>query len=130
MNLSEYFETNKGIGVLATSDSSGLVDAAIYSRPHFLEGEDTLAFIMRDKYSHQNVTSNPHACYIFIEKGEGYKGVRIYLTKIKEENDPEKIRSISRRHSNESLGNDGEKSYLVYFRIENVRSLVGDKIME
>ena len=108
MNLPDYFEMNRGIGILATSNSSGTVDTAIYSRPHFLEGEDTLAFIMRDRLGHQNITSNPHACYMFIEEGEDYKGLRIYLTKIKEENEPEKIRSISRRNSNESSGNDDE----------------------
>ena len=46
--LQEYFESTKGVGVLATADSNGKVDAAIYSSPHFLE-EGTLAFIMRDR---------------------------------------------------------------------------------
>jgi hypothetical protein len=42
-NLKEYFESTKGSGVLASADSSGKVDAAIYSRPHFVE-EGSLAF--------------------------------------------------------------------------------------
>jgi hypothetical protein len=130
MNLSEYFESNKGVGILATSDSSGLVDTAIYSRPHFLEGEGTLAFIMRDRLTHQNITSNPNACYMFIENGEGYKGVRIYLTKTKEEDDIEKIKSISRRDSKECSGNEDESRFLVYFQINKVRELIGDKIKE
>lgn len=33
--LKFYFENTKGTGVLATADSDGKVDAAIYSRPHF-----------------------------------------------------------------------------------------------
>jgi len=28
---------------------------------------------------------NPHAAYLFVEEGHGYKGKRLYLTKIKEE---------------------------------------------
>ena len=34
--LKAYFESTKGTGILATADSNGKVDAAIYSRPHFL----------------------------------------------------------------------------------------------
>ena len=37
MKLSEYFEKIQGIGVLATTDASGQVNQAIYSRPHFLD---------------------------------------------------------------------------------------------
>lgn len=39
--LQEYFDSTKGFGVLATADSTEKVNAAIYSRPHFLEeGKD------------------------------------------------------------------------------------------
>jgi hypothetical protein len=37
MDLKEYFNDTKGVGVLATSDADGKVDAAIYARPHFME---------------------------------------------------------------------------------------------
>jgi hypothetical protein len=37
MNLKEYFENTKGVGVLSTADSSGKVNAAIYGRPHFVD---------------------------------------------------------------------------------------------
>ena len=48
MKLSEYFEKAQGIGVLATTDASGQVNQAIYSRPHFPDEEDdeTCSFIM------------------------------------------------------------------------------------
>jgi hypothetical protein len=48
MKLSEYFEKIQGIGVLATTDASGQVNQAIYSRPHFSDddGEETCSFIM------------------------------------------------------------------------------------
>jgi hypothetical protein len=48
MDLKEYFDDTKGVGVLATADGEGKVDAAIYARPHFME-DGTLAVIMRDR---------------------------------------------------------------------------------
>ena len=47
MNLSDYFDNTKGYGVLATADSTGKVNAAVYARPHFFD-ENTIAFIMRE----------------------------------------------------------------------------------
>ena len=78
--LQEYFESSKGFGVLATADSNGKVDAAIYSRPHFLE-EETVAFIMRDRLTHHNLQSNPSATFLFVEEGTGYQGKRLYSEK-------------------------------------------------
>jgi hypothetical protein len=72
MKLSEYFEQTQGIGVLATTDASGQVNQAIYSRPHFPDDDDeTCSFIMSNRLSHDNVKHNPSASYLFIEKGEG-----------------------------------------------------------
>jgi hypothetical protein len=68
MDLKEYFNDTKGVGVLATSDAEGKVDAAIYARPHFME-DGTLAVIMRDRLTHHNLQSNPHATFLFIENG-------------------------------------------------------------
>jgi hypothetical protein len=65
MSLKEYFDTTKGIGFLFTADGDGQVDAAIYARPHFME-DGTMAFIMRDRLSHHNLQSNPHATFLFI----------------------------------------------------------------
>ena len=70
MSLREYFDTNRGLGVLSTADSDGQVDAAIYARPHFME-DGTMAFVMRDRLSHHNLQSNPHATYLFKEEGSG-----------------------------------------------------------
>lgn len=122
MKLSEYFEQTKGRGVLATADSRGKVDAAIYSRPYFM-GEDTVAFIMGDRLTHKNLDSNPHAAYLFMESGEKFVGKRLFLTKIKEETDSELIDSLRRRRYEEYKS---KKSYLVYFHIDKVLPLIGD----
>lgn len=126
MRLGEYFESAKGLGVLATSDAEGKVDVAVYARPHLVD-EETVAFIMADRLSHKNVQSNPHAAYLFVEEGGGYVGKRLYLTRIKEETDSARIQSLRRRKVPSACqGSDKEKKHLVYFRIERVRSLIGD----
>ena len=123
MELVDYLENNKGIGILATSDKDGNVDAAIYAHPHFME-DGTIAFIMADKLTHKNIRSNPHAIYMFIQEGPGYKGKRLHLTMVKEESDMEQIKAVRRRHV--PVEDDGESNkFLVYFKISKVRPLVG-----
>jgi nitroimidazol reductase NimA-like FMN-containing flavoprotein (pyridoxamine 5'-phosphate oxidase superfamily) len=95
MELKDYFESTKGVGVMATADGDGRVDAAIYARPHFM-GDETLAFIMRDRLTHHNLQSNAHATFLFIEDGPGYKGKRLFLTKVREEQDSELLHSLRR----------------------------------
>lgn len=96
MNLNDYFETTKGMGVLSTADDQGQVNAAVYARPHVLE-DGNLAFIMRDRLSHHNLQSNPKAAYLFREEGAGYKGVRLHLTKIHEESNTPRVKELCRR---------------------------------
>ena len=122
MNLSEYFKTTKGIGVLSTADSDGKVDSAIYARPHFMD-DGTMAFIMRDRLTHHNLQSNPHASYLFKEDGAGYRGKRLFMSKIREEQNSELLESLRRRKT--EYGN-GEDRFLVFFKLENERPLVGD----
>ncbi len=119
--LQQYFEDTKGVGVLATADSKGKVDAAIYSRPHFLE-EKSLAFIMRDRLTHHNLQSNPSATFLFIEEGTGYQGKRLFLKKIREENNPELVKKIKRRQYTDE---NEEPLFLVYFAVEKELPLVG-----
>ena len=124
MKLSEYFGSAKGIGVLGTANAAGEVDAALYARPHFID-EQTVAFIMADRLSHRNLQSNPQAAYLFVEHGPGYKGHRLYLTKVKEDADPDLIASMRRRSRIEPQ--EPSPRYLVHFRINQVRPLVGEE---
>ena len=121
MDLKAYFESTKGIGVLATADSNGKVDAALYSRPHFLE-ENTLAFIMRDRLTHHNLQSNPNATFLYLEKGPDYEGKRLFLKKAREENNPELVKKIKRRQYTEE---NEEPKFIVYFTVEKVLPLIG-----
>jgi hypothetical protein len=124
VKLSNYFETTKGIGVLATADAQGKVNVAVYARPHFLDQDDdgTCCFIMSDRLSHENIRANSHAAYLFVEDGKSYVGKRLTLTMIREETDLEKIEALRRRTA--PPFDEGEK-FLVYFRIDAVRPLIG-----
>ena len=125
MNLAEYFATLKGTGILATSDSQSNVDIAIYSRPYIMD-EKTIAFSMLDRLSFKNVRSNPKAAYMFIEEGEGYAGKRLYLTMTGEEKGPERIKAIKQMHS-KTHGAPDTVRHLVYFTVDKIRPLAGDK---
>jgi hypothetical protein len=121
MKLNKYLESTKGVGVLATADGDGKVDAAIYARPHFME-DGTLAVIMRDRLTHHNLQSNSHATFLFIEGGPGYKGKRLFMTKVREEEETELLYSLRRRQ----YPNDKEEAkFLVFFKLDKELPLVG-----
>ncbi|MGE5294875.1 MAG: pyridoxamine 5'-phosphate oxidase family protein [Solirubrobacterales bacterium] len=132
MSLTDYFENVEGIGILATADPEGNVDLALYARPHVIN-EDELEFIMADHLSHDNVTTNPHAAYLFLEQGEqggaegygGYNGLRLYLTRTEEETDPKKIEEV-RREDRRGRNYSDERKYLVHFKVDGARRLIGD----
>jgi Pyridoxamine 5'-phosphate oxidase len=125
MSLAEYFATVEGTGILATSDAHGNVDLAIYTRPYIID-ERTIAFSMLDRLSCKNVRSNPKAAYMFIKRSEGYVGTRLYLTMTGEEKDPERIKAIKQLHS-QTHGGQATIRHLVYFSVNKIRPLVGDK---
>jgi hypothetical protein len=125
MSIGEYFRGAKGIGVLATSDADGKVNAAIYARP-YANGEQTVSFIMGDRRSRANLASNPKAAYLFKEE-KGFGGKRLYLTKIDENEDPRAVQAL--RDSGAFAGRPqypNESKAVVTFAIDEVRPLVGD----
>jgi len=124
MNLKEYFESTKGTGVFSTSGKDGTVDAAIYSRPHIMD-DGTAAFIMRDRLSHQNISENPHAVFLFKEEESGHSGKRLYLTMINEEKNSPLVDELRRKAFKKDKYPD-EDVFLVYFSIDKERPLVGD----
>lgn len=128
-NLQEYFGRASGTGVLATADSAGRVDAAVYSKPYFPD-EEHVAFIMSETRSYDNIEENPFAVYCFTESAEENKGRRLYLKKVKEERDSKQINEVMKK-----VYPPGEQKYqsqaksLVYFKVDEVRPLHGDKLM-
>jgi hypothetical protein len=123
MDLRTYFDNAKGHGVLATSDDQGRVNLAIFSRPHVFE-DQTIAFIMPQRLTHSNLQSKPHAAYLFMEDGPGYKGKRLYLTKIREEQDTELLLSLRRRTYPPGQEKPGPR-FLVFFQVDKILPLIG-----
>ena len=122
MNLKDYFETNRGMGVLSTADSEGRVNAAVYARPHVLE-DGNLAFIMRDRLSHHNLQSNPKAAFLFREEGAGYNGLRLHLTMVHEESGTPLVKEICRRCRIDDKPD--AVRFMVSFRIDTELPLIG-----
>lgn len=126
MSLSDYFENVQGLGILATADSDGSADLAIYAKPHVID-EATIAFVMRERLTRENLKSNPRAAYMFIEQGEGYVGKRLYLTKIREETNTSLVAKFRKKQPEIYPLEDDSNKYLVHFQVDDVRPLVGDK---
>ena len=123
MNWKEYFEKTTGKGFLATAGGTGEVDIAIYSRPHVME-DGTLAFGMTDRLTHANLGENPNAIYAFNEKG--YKGVRLYLEKVREETEGPLLQEIRKRADEVVCPGTGDAiKYVVYFHVTKNLPLVG-----
>ncbi len=123
MTLQEYFDQTKGFGILATADSEGKVNAAVYARPHFFE-DGSLAFIMREKLTYANLQTNPYATYLFLEHGGGYSGRRLYLRKIREEQSEDLVATICRR-CDYSMFTNGLTRHVVFFSMEKELPLIG-----
>ena len=124
MDLKNYFDDTPGTGIMATADSAGKVDAAVYSRPHVMDNGE-IAFIMTDRLTHANLQTNPSAVYLFMEPGQGWKGKRLYLVKTREESDTDKIESLMRRrHPPDVEKYKNQKKFLVYFKLEKELPLV------
>jgi hypothetical protein len=103
-----------------------MVDLAVYAKPHVID-EKTIAFVMRERLSHQNLKTNPHAAYMFIEKGEGYEGKRLYLTKLREETNTSVVEMFRQKQPEICSVDDDSNKYLVHFQVDDVWPLVGDK---
>jgi len=124
MDLTHYFENIKGKGVLATADEQGHVDVAVYAQPHIVD-KDTIAFIMPDRLTHHNLQSNIYAAYLFIKEGPGYSGIRLFLSKVREEEDSELLHSIRRRkYASEQEGEETPR-FLVFFKVDKILPLIG-----
>lgn len=124
MKLKEYFEQTNGVGVLSTADAEGKVDAAIYSTPHIFD-DGTVAFIMRERLTHDNLQSNPYAAFLFIENGPGHRGLRLFLKKVKEDSDSELISKMTRRHLSPEEDKELGPKFLVYFKVQKLLPLIG-----
>ena len=123
MEWKEYFEKKSGMGFLATANSKGEVDIAVYSKPKVMD-DGTLACGMADRLTHANLSENPHAVYAFNEGG--FQGKRIFIEKVREETEGPLLEGI-RKEADKMVGpgvGDLVK-FVVYFRVKKDLPLVG-----
>jgi len=122
--LKKYFDNTTGHGVLATADTQGRVNQAVFARPHVMD-DGTVAFIMPHRLTHKNLQENPRAAYLFKEDNPGWKGKRLYLSKVQEEQDTELLYSLRRRtYPPEKEKKEGPR-FLVFFQVDKVLPLIG-----
>lgn len=122
MDLKSYFHKTRGYGIISTSDSDGVVNSAVYATPHFLrDGE--VSFIARDRLTKANLDQNSWASYLFMEKENTTRGIRLRLRLVSNSSDQEVIDNLSRRKpkSKDPL----EKRFLLSFKVERVIALLG-----
>jgi len=103
----KMFNKKTRIGVLATSNKNGDVNAAVFGSPRMID-EDTVIMAIGDNRSLQYLQENPKASFIVVEPGEApmaWKGARLYL---------------------EMEGFERYGELLDSFR-ENIRKVAGDK---
>ena len=124
MKLKYYLEAINGINILSTADRDGKLTTAIYSKPHILD-DNTLSFIMRERLTYRNLKSNPHAAYMFIEEGPGYQGIRLFLKKVREDDDPDLIARMTRRNLTPEEDKQKGPKHLVIFKVDMILPLVG-----
>ncbi|MCE5184910.1 MAG: hypothetical protein LLF76_02150 [Planctomycetaceae bacterium] len=125
MDLQKYFEKAEGVGILATCDPAAEVDMAVYSKPVMLDSSH-LALVMKERLSHQNLQKHLQACYMFIEQGRSFKGVRLSLTMKRQEKNRSLIEKLRREQPCMFPIEDDSDKFLVFFAIDRVRPLVGD----
>lgn len=125
MDLANYFKETDGIGVLGTCDPQNQVDLALYSKPIVID-ETTLALVMKQRHSHRNLQENLKAAYLFLEKGPGYKGLRLHLTLLREEKNQSLIEALRKQQPCMFPKEDDSAKFLVFFTINQIRPLIGD----
>ena len=123
MKLQDMFPAG-GRGVMATSDSSGSVNTAVYAKPHVVD-EKTVAWGMTAGRTWACVKENPHASYLYMNPGPGYRGVRLKLS-LKESRESGEMLEAVRKHTAEIVGPEAAEAveHVAYFEVEEIRPLI------
>lgn len=123
MDLSELFKSS-GFGVMATADADGIVNTAVYARPHVVNGT-TLVWGMTDGRTFRNVRENPQASFLFKTSLPGYVGVRIALELIRTEDVGDMLAEI-KKSANEVVSPVAgvAVTHAVWFRVVETRALI------
>ena len=61
-----------------------------------------------------------------MEEDKGYKGIRLFLTKLREEKDSELLKSIRRKEYASEKGEEDPR-FLVFFKVDKILPIIGAK---
>lgn len=123
MNLAELFPEG-GRGVIATADSSGRVNTAVYAIPHVID-EELLAWGMGQGRTHSNLLENPNASYLYLAPSRGSNGWRLTL-QLKEIQDSGAMLNQIREHTARIVSAQAGEAvrYVALFKVAEIRPLV------
>jgi len=124
MDLKKYFAETAGRGIFSSAGNDGRVTSAVYSTPRVMD-DNRLAFILREHLTYANLQTNPYAVYLFMEDRNSLDGVRLYLKKSGEDNDPELLAAMTRRHLTPEQDKSKGPKHILYFEVEKILPLVG-----
>jgi hypothetical protein len=79
---------------------------------------------MGEHRTHQNIQANPHACFLYMESGGWFTGIRLHLTKASETVDPDLVNRICQTCAYHFHG-DKLSQHVVFFTVDEQRPLVG-----
>ncbi len=114
-----------GIGIMATSDSKGWVNMAIYSPP-IITNEGLLVFGATERLTYKNIKENPRAMFMFIRLNKGWEGVRIRLSLVKDEVSGPMLENLRERFKEMGYYHlASEICHALYFKAEEIRPLKG-----
>jgi hypothetical protein len=123
MKLSELFK-EAGHGVIATSNTQGEVNVAVYATPHVVD-DSILAWGMTEGRTYNNIMENPRAAYLYMYVGAGYAGARLGLKLKGIENSGEMLDVIKAR-TLEIVGAAAAEAvkHVAYFTVVEIRPLI------
>jgi hypothetical protein len=124
--LMAYFNKQPRLGILATANKAGKVNAAYFGSPQMVD-EKTVVMGLGENRTLSNLRENPDAVYLIMEPGASvpeWKGVRIYLRCIDLETSGEKLDGIKAKIA--EMAGEGAAQMIkaaVIFAVEEIRPL-------
>lgn len=125
--IMEMFNRKNRIGALATADTDGDVNAAVFGSPRMID-EETVVMAIGNNRSYQYLKKNPKAAFIVIEPGDApmtWKGVRLYLEVDAMERYGELVDSF-RKNIRKLAGDQSANAIVaaIRFKVTEVRPLI------
>jgi hypothetical protein len=127
MEVMNFFNKTARIGVLATSDADGKVNAAVFGSPRMID-ENTVVMGISENRSYRNLLDNPKAVFLVLEPGASvmdWKGLRVYLKVDAIDTDGKFYEDIKESIA-AAVGKDAARMIraAVRFRVTEVRNLI------